>query len=408
MTSSTTSKSAPVLDARQERDLKQAVQTLWVRFPGSLEDRYRDYAERRAAKLIQRSLYILIVLFLIVSVPVSLLSDEHNRDLWMAYGVYPIAISLALLFVAVKVDALADWVTTLIGLALMTSLAGTLLGALHLAGTFLGQVAAFETIYVLIIGFSILRLPPTRTLFWCLGSLVVALAVALLQRWDVDPVSLMLFYGFPLVVCALNGYMLDASARGSYANNLLLGRESARLRQWRDNADREALRQRTLNEFMAHIAGNPRVEVLMDQALTFMLERTEAIAGAAYRLDDDRLRQEAARGLNQQARERDNVPVDGLLGGALERGPGVTVRHNVPAGYLDLEIAHGAVRPGELLFLPIWQGDQALGVIELAALEPFDDHTRTLLESLASPLAYALMAAVGREEYIRRHRQEAG
>ena len=98
----------------------------------------------------------------------------------------------------------------------------------------------------------------------------------------------------------------------------------------------------------------------------------------------------------------------GLLGGALERGPGVTVRHDVPAGYLDLEIAHGAVRPGELLFLPIWQGDQALGVIELAALEPFDDHTRTLLESLASPLAYALMAAVGREEYIRRHRQEAG
>ena len=237
---------------------------------------------------------------------------------------------------------------------------------------------------------------------------VVALAVALLQRWDVDPVSLMLFYGFPLVVCALNGYMLDASARGSYANNLLLGRESARLRQWRDNADREALRQRTLNEFMAHIAGNPRVEVLMDQALTFMLDRTPAIAGAAYRLDDDRFRQEAARGLNQQARARDNVPVDGLLGGALERGPGVTVRHNVPAGYLDLEIAHGAVRPGELLFLPIWQGDQALGVIELAALEPFDDHTRTLLESLASPLAYALMAAVGREDYIRRHRQEAG
>jgi hypothetical protein len=56
----------------------------------------------------------------------------------------------------------------------------------------------------------------------------------------------------------------------------------------------------------------------------------------------------------------------------------------------------------------VLHGDQALGVIELAALEPFDDHTRTLLESLASPLAYALMAAVGREEYIRRHRQEAG
>ncbi len=198
MTRSTTATSAPQLDARQERDLKQALQTLWVRFPGSLEEHYRDYAERRAAKLIQRSLYILIALFLVIAVPVSLLSQEHNRDLWMAYGVYPMAISLALLFVAVKVSALASWVTTLIGLALMTSLAGTLLGALHLAGTFLGQVAAFETIYVLIIGFSILRLPPTRTLFWCLGSLVVALGV--------DPILL----AMPAALAASWGFMLPA------------------------------------------------------------------------------------------------------------------------------------------------------------------------------------------------------
>ncbi|ASK33984.1 GAF domain-containing protein [Alloalcanivorax mobilis] len=397
-------KSLPSLDSRQERALKQSLNTLWVRFPGSLEDTYTEHAERRAKKLIKRSIYVLVSLFLLVAVPVSIFNQEHNLALWQSFGVYPIAASLGLLLLAIKVPRLDRWVTTLIGLALMTSLAGTLMGAIYLEGTFLGQVAAFETVYVLIIGFSILRLPPTRTLFWCLGSLILALLTAMVAGWSVSPAALLLFYGFPLMVCALNGYMLDASARTSYANTLLLNRESGRLRQWRDNADRETRRQRMLNEFMAHIAGNPTVAVLLDQTLAFLIAETPAVAGAAYRLDDGLLHQEAARGLNQQARQRDNVAIEGLLGGALEGGRGVTVRHDVPAGYLDLETGQSRVRPAQLLMLPLWHGDQALGVIELAALEPFGDDMRTRVESLGAPLAYALTAAIGREAFIRRHR----
>lgn len=401
------SKSRPALDARQERALKQALNTIWVRFPGSLEDTYTAHAERRAKALIKRSLYILIGLFLLVVIPVSIFAAQSNLVTWQAFGVYPIAVSLVLLFTAIHVSWLDRWVTTVIGLALMISLAGTLMGALHLAGSFLGQVAAFETVYVLIIGFSILRLPPTRTLFWCLGSLILALLTAMVLGWPVSPAALLLFYGFPLMVCALNGYMLDASARTSYANTLLLNQESARLRQWRENADRETRRQRMLNEFMAHIAGNPRISELLDQTLEFLIAHTPAVAGAAYRLADQRLHQEAARGLNLSARQRDDVAVDGLLGGALEGGPGVTVRHDVPAGYLDLETGQSRVRPAQLLMLPLWQGEEALGVIELASLAPFDDDERTRIESLGAPLAYALAAAIGREDFIRRQRERS-
>ena len=397
----------PTVDARQERDLKRALATLWVRFPGSLEDAYIVHALRRARTLIGRSLYVLIVLFLAVTLPVLMFVDDGDLASWRLYGFWPIAAALALLSLAVKVEALGRFMGTLIGLALMVALAGTLLGAIKLADSFLGQVAAFETVYVLIIGFSILRLPPTRTLFWCLGSLVVALTLALVLGWSVDPASLLLFYGFPLVVCAINGYMLDASARHSYANTLLLNRESERLRQWRDNADREARRQALLNDFMAHIAGNPRVTVLLDQALAFIIEHGPAVAGAAYRVDDDGLHQEAARGLNAGARQPGRVARDGLLAGALDAEDTITVRHDVPAGYLDLETGQSVIRPGHLLFLNIRQGGDALGVVELAALEPFDEDTRTLLDALAAPLAYALVAAMGREDYIRRH-QEAG
>lgn len=404
------SSSAQKSDARRERALKRATSTLWVRFSGSLEDDYLRHAERRAQKLIHRSIYILFAIFLIVVIPVNLLTHYDNLATWRHFGVYPIAGALILLFFAINAKPLQRWVTTMIGLALMISLAGTLLGAIHMAGTFLGLVCAFETVYVLIIGYSILRLPPTRTLFWCLGSLIVALLAALALGWEVDPVSLLLFFGFPLLVCTLNGYMLDASARTTWANNQLLARESDRLRQWRDNADREARRQRILNEFMAHIAGNPTVAVLMDQTLEYLIAHSPALAGAGYRLDDDTLVQEAARGLNTAARERRTAERGGLLDTALERGAGVTVHHQVPAGYLDLETGQSVVRPAHLLMMPIWQGEHALGVIELASLEPFDEDTRTLIESLAPPLAYALIAAVGREDYIRRHRerQQAG
>lgn len=401
------SKPGPTLDARQERALKQALDTLWVRFPGALEDTYTEHAERRAKMLIKRSLYVLIGLFLLVVIPVAMFTRQDNLGVWLAFGVYPIAGSLALLFIAIKLRRLDPWVTTLIGLALMISLAGTLMGAIHLAGTFLGQVAAFETVYVLIIGFSILRLPPTRTLFWCLGSLILALLTAMVLGWTVSPAALLLFYGFPMMVCALNGYMLDASARTSYANTLLLNRESARLRQWRENADRETRRQRLLNEFMAHIAGNPSSAVLLDQTLEFLIAHTPAVAGAGYHLDGERLHQKAARGLNLKARQRDGVAVEGLLGGALKGGPGVTVRHNVPAGYLDLETGQSLVRPAQLLMLPLWQGENALGVIEVAALEPFDDEARTQIESLGAPLAYALTAAIGREAFIRQSRERS-
>ena len=392
-----------IVDARQERDLKKALGTLWVRFPGSLEEDYIAHSIRRARTLIGRSLYVLMVLFLVVTVPVLVLVDDAELATWRLFGFWPITGALTLLFVAVKVRALNHLLSTLIGLALMVSLAGTLLGAIRLAGTFMGQVAAFETVYILIIGFSILRLPPTRTLYWCLGSLVLALTLALVLAWQVNAASLLLFYGFPLVVCALNGYMLDASARHSYANNLLLARESERLRQWRENADREARRQRLHNEFMAHIAGNPPVTKLMDRALGFMIEHTPALAGVAWRVADDGLHQEAARGLDERARQRHHVERDGLLAGALDADGDVTVHHQVPAGYLDLQTGHSRIRPGHLLFLCVRQGDEALAILELAALEPFGDDNRTLLETLAPSLAYALVAALGREDFIHRH-----
>ncbi|QJX01592.1 hypothetical protein HML84_02140 [Alcanivorax sp. IO_7] len=115
------STSKPTVDARQERDLKRALATLWVRFPGSLEDAYIVHALRRARKLIGRSLYVLIVLFLAVTLPVLVFVDDSYLASWRLYGFWPIAGALALLFLAVKVDALNRFMSTLIGMALMIS-----------------------------------------------------------------------------------------------------------------------------------------------------------------------------------------------------------------------------------------------------------------------------------------------
>ena len=132
-------------------------------------------------------------------------------------------------------------------LALGIALAGTLLGAIRFHGLFPGQISAFETIYILIIGFSILRLPPRQTLTSCLCALAAALLVALLRQLPLPLLSMLLYFAIPLLICTLNGYILDISARRNFANNLLLESESAQLARWREQAERDTLRQQQRN-----------------------------------------------------------------------------------------------------------------------------------------------------------------
>ncbi|MBQ24498.1 GAF domain-containing protein [Alcanivorax sp.] len=394
------SQASQSLDPQQEGILRNALNTFLVQFDRAQERRYAEHAHQRARDLINRSVYLLMGLYLLVVLPVIMLVKTPEMAAWRSYGVYPIAVALIGLWCCTRLSWLRPHAIGVMYLALGLSLSGTVLGAIRFNGSFPGQISSFETIYLLIIGFSILRLPPRQTLITCTMAAVVAFAISLLMRLDLPLLLVSLSFGIPLIICTLNGYILDISARRNFANNLLLAHESEQLKHWREQAEKDTRRQQQLNTFMEQIAGNLTPTQLLERVLGYLVQQVNAQVGAAYTLEKDTLVRQAGWALNGAAQTRDTLPAgEGLLGAALNQRL-LMQQHQVPQDYLDLETGQGKRPPGTVLLWPLVQGDHPLGIIEIANTQGFDQEQQTLISELHRPLAFALQSAQRRQQFL--------
>ena len=394
------SQASQTLDQQQEGILRNALSTFLVQFDRALERRYGEHAHQRARDLINRSVYLLMGLYLLVVLPVIVLVKTPEMAAWRSYGVYPIAAALIGLWCCTRLSWLRPHAIGVMYLALGLSLSGTVLGAIRFNGRFPGQISSFETIYLLIIGFSILRLPPRQTLIACTISAVVAFAISLLMGLALPLLLVSLSFGIPLIICTLNGYILDISARRNFANNLLLAHESEQLKHWREQAEKDTHRQQQLNTFMEQIAGNLTPTQLLERVLGYLVQQVNAQVGAAYTLEEDTLVRQAGWALNDAAQTRSTLPAgEGLLGAALNQRL-LMQQHHVPENYLDLETGQGKRPPGAVLLWPLIQGDHPLGIIEIANTQGFDQEQQTLISELHRPLAFALQSAQRRQQFL--------
>jgi K+-sensing histidine kinase KdpD len=388
------------LDQQQEGILRNALSTFLVQFDRALEQRYGEHAHQRARDLINRSVYLLMGLYLLVVLPVIVLVKTPEMAAWRSYGVYPIAAALIGLWCCTRLSWLRPHAIGVMYLALGLSLSGTVLGSIRFNGSFPGQISSFETIYLLIIGFSILRLPPRQTLIACSISAVIAFAISLLMGLTLPLLLVSLSFGIPLIICTLNGYILDISARRNFANNLLLAHESEQLKHWREQAEKDTHRQQQLNTFMEQIAGNLTPTQLLERVLGYLVQQVNAQVGAAYTLEEDTLVRQAGWALNDAAQIRSTLPAgEGLLGAALNQRL-LMQQHHVPENYLDLETGQGKRPPGAVLLWPLIQGDHPLGIIEIANTQGFDQEQQTLISELHRPLAFALQSAQRRQQFL--------
>jgi len=394
------SQASQTLDQQQEGILRNALSTFLVQFDRALERRYGEHAHQRARDLINRSVYLLMGLYLLVVLPVIVLVKTPEMAAWRSYGVYPIAAALIGLWCCTRLSWLRPHAIGVMYLALGLSLSGTVLGSIRFNGSFPGQISSFETIYLLIIGFSILRLPPRQTLIACTISAIVAFAISLLMGLALPLLLVSLSFGIPLIICTLNGYILDISARRNFANNLLLAHESEQLKHWREQAEKDTHRQQQLNTFMEQIAGNLTPTQLLERVLGYLVQQVNAQVGAAYTLEEDTLVRQAGWALNDAAQTRSILPAgEGLLGAALNQRL-LMQQHHVPENYLDLETGQGKRPPGAVLLWPVIQGDHPLGIIEIANTQGFDQEQQTLISELHRPLAFALQSAQRRQQFL--------
>jgi diguanylate cyclase (GGDEF)-like protein len=202
-----------------------------LRFPARLEQAFRQHFRDSAAELLDRSVYGLIALYLSVVVPVALLTQSADQATWMRFAVYPIGAVLVVVWASTRLAVMRAHVETTLGLGVFACLCGTLYCAMLMRDSYFGLVAAYETIYVLIVAFALLRLSTRLALCGSLAAFLLAAGFAGLTGVKPLWLSTLLYFFVPLAICAVNGYMLEYAARRDFVQMLCHRQESGQLLQ---------------------------------------------------------------------------------------------------------------------------------------------------------------------------------
>lgn len=154
------------------------------------------------------SVYGLVGLYLLVVLPIALFIQDPLQDLWRNSAVYPIGIALLIIWTSTQVPKLNKYAEFTLRFGVFLSLSGTIYGFMALGNTLLGLVAGCETIYVMIVGFSMLMLRTKDVLGSAIGAFLIAALIASYTKPEIIWVSTFIFFWVPLLICAITGYLL--------------------------------------------------------------------------------------------------------------------------------------------------------------------------------------------------------
>jgi hypothetical protein len=391
----------------QEQDLRAALAGGFRglrRLPTVVEAQFRAHGRERAAGLLRAAIYGLIALYLLVVLPIYAVSDDPAIGLWVRYGMAPIGAVLAGFWACTRTHALDAQMELVIGIGLFACLFGTLYCAMRLDGQYFGKMAAYETIYILIVAFTILQLAPRvaipATLLAFGASLAVAWGNGLRPSW----LEMLLYALVPLLICSVTGFILEHSERRNFVQTQLLNHESERLARLHAEAEENMRRQRHTADYLALISGNLSLKELFSRTLRFLVDCTGAQVGVAYHLSSRgqlrRVASWAADAAHLPDARQELEPGATLMGPALQSGE-IMQLADVRADYLPVTLGMGTLPAAAVLVLPIVQAGRALAVIELGKLAPFDAGAQAGADAIRTHLAYAVTAANAREIGLR-------
>ncbi|WP_223427341.1 GAF domain-containing protein [Alcanivorax limicola] len=396
-----------------EQALRQALQgpLLTRRLPGRLEEDFRRHARERAANLLRLSVYGLILVYTVVSGAAAIFTNEPGLNTWLLVAVLPVGLVLAMIWLATRLDDMEPVVEPLLIGGVFVSILGCGAAALLLGEDLFAQIAAYETIYVLIIAFSILRLPLIKVSIASLGAFLIAALVMVAIGQPVLWLDSLLYFFVPWSLCVVVGGMLEHSERRDYLQNELLSLESLRLRDLIEQSEQELARRALQADYLQLIAGKPSMYALFQRTLGFLVERTGAQVGMAYLVTEDGLLQPmatwgASRLVSQDMKTVSGkaasdkapallAPEDTLLGPVMTER---TLRQmtGLPPGYLAIRTGSQTVTPGAIIMAPVCQGDEVVAVIELGKLASFSGAQEDVVAAIATHFAYAVQAGAKR------------
>lgn len=365
-------------------------------FPEPLESGYRAFNAQRSAEMIRR-IMPWVTPFWLVAAGVLAIGFGDVAGTWINNAMLPVGVAIAWLWMAMLTRWLEHDVHLHVGLALVVAQFATLRTVFLLGDDPFSLYVILQSIYLLVILFTLSRLPMPTALLCALLPGVAALATAGVEQLAIDWMKTLQFYGNTLMLGLVIGYVLEHRERAAWLTAQQRDREMQELSALRASADAASRRQQRLSEYLQLISGNPTPTEIAGRTLAFLIEHTGAQVGAIFVTTGSRLRRAAARGLDGETRLPEDLGRgETLIGQAAENRRRMRLFH-LPDDYCSIRTATGSMRPAELLIEPVHSDGRTLAVIELGSLHRFSDEQVELVDHLAPTVAGALVAAMARD-----------
>lgn len=363
--------------------------------PKEAEQRYHYHVRARSAALLSKSVYGLIAIYLVVVVPISLFSTDVALGFWQRCVVWPIGAVLSLIWLTTRIAVLRRQVLNVLAASVAVSMTGTLYCNLNLSEGAFAQITSYQTIYILIIAFSILRIPSRMALASSLLAMAVAALATLANGVAIDLLSLLLSFLVPLVLCLVVGVLLEVADRQNFLQKHLLAEETRRIEVLHANSEQALIEQQRHARFLTLIAGNLDTAALFSRVLGFVVEQTGSQIAVAHLVDSQTgTRRVASWGATGEQDWPESAP-DSLMTEALRQRQMVQLEQ-IPSGYLPIRTALLECRPAAVLIIPVIHADQPIAALELGRLTRFSEQEQAFVQSLCTPLAFAAQAALSR------------
>ncbi|WP_312336384.1 response regulator [Sphingobacterium sp.] len=142
------------------------------------------------------------------------------------------------------------------------------------------------------------------------------------------------------------------------------------------------------------LVGNKSEEIIATDSIKSLISYTEAVSGAIYIFNDEKLELAGSYGLDTQV-QKYFLPGEGYVGQVFVDRESKTL-HSLNATDYVVSFANGKINVQHILFLPILVDDQVLGVMEIGQMESFTAVEHQFLTECARQIGIALVSAKGR------------
>lgn len=142
-------------------------------------------------------------------------------------------------------------------------------------------------------------------------------------------------------------------------------------------------------------------EKLGESSLKAIADYLELPAGGFYTFnnEDQKLTLIASVALPSQAPQA-YLPGEGLVGqAAMDRQ--IRITRSVPSTYWTIRSGSGEAAAGQIACIPLWNGNELKGVIELASFTPFTDLQKEILQRVAKDIALSINDIQSRAKIVR-------